>query len=129
MISLFCQVTFAEQHITQFGITWTFDKDHLVGRFANGDYWVVGPVTIIGIAPASVEIGGRVINGSMVNPSPRLRWTQGYDSAMYGRYAGPRSYDPNLNAARPNGRNLSSGNPLRLEPDCSLVSTVSTPEA
>ncbi|MHC4681340.1 MAG: InlB B-repeat-containing protein, partial [Planctomycetota bacterium] len=38
-------------------------------------------------------------------------------------------YDPNLNAARPNGRNLSSGNPLRLEPDCSLVSTVSTPEA
>jgi hypothetical protein len=88
LISLFCQVTFAEQHITQFGITWTFDKDHLVGRFANGDYWVVGPVTIIGIAPASVEIGGRVINGSMVNPSPRLRWTQGYDSAMYGRYAG-----------------------------------------
>ena len=53
--------------ITQFGITWTFDRDYTVGQFANGDYWVVGPVTIIGIDPPSTEINGRTKNGSMLN--------------------------------------------------------------
>ena len=75
--------------ISQFGITWTFDKDYTVGQFANGDYWVVGPVTIIRIQPVSVELNGRMINGSMINPSPKLGQTQAYDSAAYGRYARP----------------------------------------
>jgi hypothetical protein len=120
----------AEQsRISQFGITWTFDRDHVVGQFANGDYWVVGPVTIIGISPASVDSGGRIINGSMVNPSPRLVRKQGYDSAMYGSYARAGDYEPSLNMARPNGQDLSKDNPLIVDPDSSLVSTISTPEA
>ena len=118
-----------QSRISQFGITWTFNKDYSVGQFANGDYWVVGPVTITGISPASVESGGRVINGSMVNPSPKLGIRQGYDSAMYGRYTRAGNFDPSLNVARPNGRDLSESNPLILQPDCSLVSTVSMPEA
>ena len=56
-----------QSQISQFGITWTFDKDYTVGQFTNGDYWVVGPVTIIKIQPASVELNGRTINGSMIN--------------------------------------------------------------
>ncbi len=39
--------------IEQFGITWTFDSDYECGQFANGDYWVVGPVTIVSIDPPS----------------------------------------------------------------------------
>lgn len=118
-----------KSQISQFGITWTFNKDYSVGQFANGDYWVVGPVTIIKIDPASVEVNGRIINGSMVNPSPRLDRRQGYDSAMYERYARAEDYDPSLNVARPNGRVLSESSPLVLQPNCSLVSTVSTAEA
>ncbi|HEC04213.1 MAG TPA: hypothetical protein ENI81_11825, partial [Phycisphaerales bacterium] len=80
-------MSYSEQsEVSQFGITWTFDRDYVVGQFANGDYWVVGPVTIVGINPASVESAGRWINGSMINPSPRFVRKQGYDSAMYGRY-------------------------------------------
>ncbi len=37
--------------ISQYNITWTFDKEYEVGQFANGDWWVVGPVTIIQINP------------------------------------------------------------------------------
>ena len=114
--------------ISQFGITWTFDRDYTFGQFANGDYWVAGPVTIVKIQPASVELNGRMINGSMVNPSPKLGRRQGYDSAMYGRYAHPGDYDPTLNAARPDGRDLSQSNPLVLPVNCSLVSSISTRE-
>src|SRR5262249_53539980 len=35
-----------EKSVTQFGITWTFSQRQLVGHFANGDWWVVGPVKI-----------------------------------------------------------------------------------
>jgi hypothetical protein len=128
VVLLFCRFAYGREQLAQFGITWTFDKDYTTGQFANGDYWVVGPVTIIGITPASVEVNGRIINGSMVNPSPKLGKKQGYDSAMYGSYARPGDYDPGLNAARPNGRDLSAANPLVLQPGSSLVSTISTPE-
>ena len=118
-----------QSQVSQFGITWTFDKDYVVGQFANGDYWVVGPVTITRISPASVDVDGRIINGSMVNPSPRLVYTQGYDSAMFGQYAHYGEYDASLNAARPNGRDLSAGNSLVVNPHSSLVSTISTEQA
>ena len=118
-----------QNRISQFGIMWTFDKDYTVGQFANGDYWVVGPVTMIRIQPASVELNGRMINGSMINPSPRLGQTQAYDSAAYGRYARPGNYDPSLNVARPNKDQLSESNPLVLQPNCSLISTESALQA
>ena len=132
LLTCFAQPLFAavqQSRISQFGITWTFDKDYTVGQFANGDYWVVGPVTIIRIQPVSVELNGRIINGSMINPSPRLGQTQGYDSAAYGRYARPGNYDPSLNVARPNDSDLSKSNPLVLQPNCSLISTESTLQA
>lgn len=108
----------AATQLSQFGITWTFNGDYQTGQFANGDYWVVGPVTIVNIDPASVS-GSRTMNGSMVNPSPTYGTMQGYDSAMYGPY-GP-AYSDSLNAAL----NVSSSNPLTLQPGSSLVSTIS----
>ncbi len=126
VIVLLCQFTYAERQISQFGITWTFNRDYTVGQFANGDYWVLGPVTIIGRAPPSIETNGRTMNGSMVNPSPKLDRIQGYDSSMYGGY-GPH-FNPNLNAGRPNNQDLTPRNPLVLQPHSSLVSTISIPE-
>ncbi len=104
--------------LSQFGITWTFDRPYEVGRFANGDWWVVGPVTILSIDPPSVA-GARERNGSMVNPDPRTQ-SQGYDSAMYGQYAWATSYEPERNAAR----GVSPAQPLVLPPHSSLVSTI-----
>ncbi len=38
--------------ISQYGITWTFDRPAKTGRFITGDWWVLGPVTIVKITPA-----------------------------------------------------------------------------
>ena len=40
---------FGATSVSQFGITWTFSADCQTGQYANGDYWVVGPVNIITI--------------------------------------------------------------------------------
>ena len=47
----FVAMGFSATSITQYGITWTFDSDYVTGQFANGDYWVLGPVTIDSITP------------------------------------------------------------------------------
>jgi hypothetical protein len=128
---LACVVTplsYGATSITQFGITWTFDRDYSTGQFANGDYWVIGPVKIVSITPSSSPSFGpnpRIMHGSMVNPVPtpndgNTNPTQGYDSAMYDRY-GPH-YDNRLNFAL----NVLANDPL--PPGSSLVSTISLPK-
>lgn len=113
----------AATSISQYGITWTFSTNVTSGQFANGDYWVVGPVTITGISPASVVDGtGRTINGSMVNPKAGLTVQQAFDSSMTAN-----SFNAALNAARPGGNDLSAGNPLVLSAGSSIVSTISHP--
>lgn len=67
--------------VSQYGITWTFDRAHPVGRFVTGDWWVAGPVNVVSVSPAPT--GTR--NGSMINPVGR----QAYDSRA-GRYDGAR---------------------------------------
>lgn len=99
--------------ITQYGITWTFDKAYPTGQFVNGDYWVVGPVSITGISPATAEVSGRTINGSMVNPMGGT-FNQGYDSAAH-------SYESSMNKAI----GVSPSTPLVLPAGSSLISTVS----
>ncbi|MEP4078157.1 chitobiase/beta-hexosaminidase C-terminal domain-containing protein [Haloferula sp.] len=87
------------------------------GVYLNGDPWVVGPVTITNISPGSSVSGGRVINGSMLNPG--LGADQGWDS---GTTRG--NYVASLNVGRPNGNNLSVSNPLTVSSG-SLLSSVS----
>lgn len=74
-------ITQAATSVTQYGITWTFDKEYTVGRFANEDYWVVGPVMITNISP---ECDG-LHHGWMVNMSGR---THSFDSRAAGFDAG-----------------------------------------
>lgn len=91
--------------VTRHGITWTLAAPARVGRFVNGDYYVVGPVTIVDIDPKP----GAGRNGSVLNPPP-LSDRSGFDS----RSPGGR-YDPKLSAALP----------IRLSPGDALVSSIS----
>ena len=91
-----------KESVTQYGITWTFEKPAQVGQFITGDYWVVGPVTVVSVRPAPA--GGR--NGSMVNPKAGPQ--QAYDDRLQHYKAGQLAAFP-----------------LQLAPGQSLVSTES----
>lgn len=111
------------KEISQHSITWTFDEPVLAGQFANGDHWVVGPVTITAIDPPSLTVEGRTLNGSMINPAIGVQ--QGYDSSRFG----PAAYDPNYEDALNVAANIASGTPLVVPPGSSLISTISHKEA
>ena len=88
--------------ISQYGITWRFDKKVRVGKFITGSYYVVGPVTVISITPAPEN--GR--NGSMLN-GPAI-YQSGYDSRSIGYSA-----KTTIKA------------PVQLKPGYSLISSIS----
>jgi hypothetical protein len=48
--------------VSQYGITWTFDRAYTCGQFVNGDWWVVGPVKITAITSSISTITGAQIN-------------------------------------------------------------------
>ena len=112
--------------ITQYGIAWHLAEPAQVGQFVNGDYYVVGPVTVDAITPEPLyddqipasEIGPRetewrtddqtfVRNGFMLNPPADT--DSAYDSAI-------RNY------FRPD---LVQHLPVAMQPGDSLVSTIS----
>jgi len=115
--------------ISQYGITWHFDRPVRAGRFITGDWWVIGPVTITHTTPAagpatpdesavdtsknrwgdtSLRNDSRMRNGSMIVLTATQK--QGYDSRS-------RTYDPALSVTFP----------VTIEPNRSLISTVSAP--
>jgi hypothetical protein len=105
--------------LTQFGITWTISGTNQTGQYANGDYWIVGPVTITSIGNSfhtngfSPAVGN---DGSMINP--RAGPSHGYDSRQGG-------YSNLLNRYLVGGAPVSSTNPLVLPVNSSLISSVS----
>ncbi len=105
--------------ISQHGITWQFAEAVEYGQYANGDYWVVGPVDVVAIDPPTRTHQDRTVNGSMINPSPRDGSATGYGETR------DTGYDEAKNVAR----DVSRDRPLRVEPHSSLVSTISTDEA
>ena len=114
------------ESVSQYGITWTFARPAPVGQFVNGDYYVVGPVTVKAIDPkprAGAEVGDdeldkyekgrikkqgdRVRNGSMLNPPARQEVA--WDSGVRNWFR----------------RKLLAAPPVRMKPGDSLVSTIS----
>jgi len=90
-------VTNVTNKITQFGITWTFSQNlvygQTYGQFINGDYWVLGPVTITSVSPGWDGIR----NGSVLDMGSAAR--QGfYDGTTNG---GIWQYDPTLRSTFP----------------------------
>jgi hypothetical protein len=62
--------------VIQYGVAWTFDRQVEYGRFANGDYWVLGPVTVTRLTPSF----DGAHHGWEVNPADVI--LQGFDSRV-----------------------------------------------
>ncbi len=76
-----------KEGVSEYGITWTFEKPARVGQFINGDFYVVGPVAVVKIDPAprygnevaddeldgreKVPLEQRCRNGSVLNSPAR----------------------------------------------------------
>ena len=101
--------------LTYYGITWTFGSPVVTGTFADGEPWVVGPVTITDINPSSAH-GDATNNGSMVNPVPvpvvfGTFSGQGFTSG-YTAYVWNLEYVPSLNVSLSLPITLSASNTL-----------------
>jgi hypothetical protein len=114
-----------QRSVNQYGISWIFDRPIRVGQFVNGDYYIVGPVTVTAIEPqplvdsevplSELGVGEQrqvrdrrfVRNGSMLNPPARA--VAAYDSGI-------RNYFH---------RELLACLPIELRPGDCLVSAVS----
>lgn len=108
--------------VSQWGFTWTFAEPERVGQFCNGDWWVLGPVALVGITPATTTLEDRTVHGSMVNPVPD--GIHGYDSTLYAPYSddnGESRYRANLNVAI----GVAPATPLVLPAGTSLISSES----
>ncbi len=104
-----CQAEGVTDSLSQHGITWHFAAEVPYGRFVTGDYWVQGPITVTAVEPGATSSNGWQLNGSMLNP-PNGR--QAYDSRTTHWNVG---YHEDYRAHFP----------LDIEPDASLVSTIS----
>jgi cysteine-rich repeat protein len=115
--------------ITQHGITWTFAKPQRVGRFVNGDYYVVGETTIIDIQPLPTPTNGR--HGSMLNIQPNIQ-RSGFDSRLQaGRYDSTLRVYPPITLTPGNrlvsSRSVESSNaPCVMRPNDTSVSPVAS---
>ena len=89
--------------VSQHGITWYFDQEYQVGRYANGDWWVLGPVTITRITPESETITDphtgedRPVNGSMLNPNGHVNGWDGYYIGIFVSYNQSLDVNPSRN--------------------------------
>jgi len=99
--------------ITKDGITWTFSQAVSVGQFVNGDYYVVGPVTITGINPAPSR-SAPYENGSVRN-LPTANSKSGFDSRLNDGTDESWWFDATLR----------SYPPINLKPGDALVSSIS----
>ena len=96
-----------QDSVSQYEITWKFDKKVPVGQFITGDYYVVGPVRVLEVTPAPTGEGRAFRNGSMLNPP--VTGLTAYDGGFGGTFRAE----------------LTARYPLELKPGDSLVSTIS----
>ncbi|HUT57248.1 MAG TPA: hypothetical protein VNA25_05175 [Phycisphaerae bacterium] len=113
--------------VSQYGITWTFEKPARVGQFVNGDWYVVGPVTVKALDPKPLygdeipeieldhmdlerAVAQRVRNGFMLNPPAKTKVA--YDSGIR------NWWDPSLIGKLP----------VAMKAGDSLVATISMPK-
>ena len=99
--------------ITKDGITWTFSSAVPVGQFVNGDYYVVGPVTITAISPQPTT-SSPYLNGSVKN-LPTSDGKSGFDSRLNDGTDESWWFDATLR----------SYPPITLNPGDALVSSIS----
>ena len=103
--------------ITKDSVTWTFSGAVPVGQFVNGDYYVVGPVTVTAITPVP-QTTAPYANGAVLNlPTPD----------------GKSAFDQRLNDGSDESWWFNAGErvypPLSLKPGDALVSSISLSSA
>jgi Bacterial Ig-like domain (group 2) len=101
--------------IAKDGITWTFSAPVPVGQFVNGDYYVVGPVTVTAISPQPTP-SSPYLNGSVKN-LPTSNGKSGFDSRLNDGTDESWWFDAALR----------SYPPIALNPGEALVSSISLP--
>jgi len=101
--------------VTKDGITWTFSEAVPVGQFVNGDYYVVGPVTVTAVSPQPTT-SSPYLNGSVVN-QPTANGKSGFDSRLNDGTDESWWFDATLR----------SYPPISLKAGDALVSSISLP--
>ncbi len=123
-ISLPVPVEFRKE-ISQYGIIWEFDKPMQTGQFVTGDWWVVGPATIVKITPepgpVSVDQSNIKIN-HWNDTSLKTDTAMRNGSAIVLKAGYKQSYDSRAGAFDLNG---CVKLPLKLESNRSLISSIS----
>ncbi|GEO08667.1 hypothetical protein SAE01_11630 [Segetibacter aerophilus] len=113
------------KEVSQYGITWTFDKPAKTGQFITGDWWVVGPVTILKITPAPGPVRPENFNISINrwnDTSLKLDTTMRNGSMIVLKAGTTHGYDSRSGSFR---KNNSVSLPLLLTPNLSLISSES----
>jgi hypothetical protein len=111
--------------VSQYGITWTFDKPTRTGRFITGDWWVQGPVNIVKVTPApgpmpheKLDIKVNRWNDTSLKEDTTLR-----NGSMIVHQVGTKhAYDSRAAGFSEAGVIKF---PLELDPDLSLISSIS----
>lgn len=113
------------KEISQYGITWEFEKPAQTGQFITGDWWVVGPVTIVKITPEPGPVSAdetKIQLNHWNDTSLKTDTTMRNGSAIVLKAGYKQSYDSRGGDFDLNGCiNL----PLKLELHRSLISSIS----
>lgn len=115
------------KEIAQNGITWTFDKPTLTGKYITGDWWVKGPVKIIRVTPAPGPVPAETMDlkKNRWNDTSLKNDTTMRNGSMIVNAAGHRqSYDSRAGAF---SKQDVIQFPLLLEAGKSLISSISNP--
>ncbi|MCP3920094.1 MAG: hypothetical protein GY711_31600 [bacterium] len=95
---------YLRKKVVQGSFRWRFSGFRTCGRYVNGDWWVLGPVTITDITPATSFAGEQEWwrDGTMLNPSA-VDLVQGLDNSIFASApavgAMGYAYEHNLNIA------------------------------
>lgn len=120
--------------VSQHGVVFRFAEPRPVGRYATGDWFVLAPVTIVEIAPASARAAtpewnywkdrpARIVHGAQLDWHAGDRRMQGLDDIIWSHTPQNR-YDPEANVDPG-----ATGRPLRLDRPVTVIKGVSRPAA
>ena len=102
---------FAATSASQNGITWTWTENRTTGQFVNGEWWVIGPITLTNINPGATTVSGYDVNGSMINPSTIN--TQGLDNrSILSSQKVSSGYSSSLNIAKSLPRSVANNSSI-----------------
>ncbi len=97
----FIKLAQAGSSITYYEVTLHFQEDTIVsGKFANGEPWIIGTLTVTGIDNPTLPISSTRKGGAMINPIPGGK--QGFMPQLVAtpEIPHPHGYDPALDVSR-----------------------------